>query len=115
MSVELKPCPFCGGKAELLAYEGDPDEPSIICGNCESANVGVEMWNRRAVAPDVPDGEWKPCPFCGSPQAGAMGLGVFPDDECDVQCCGCRAVVFGGQAASGVRGGIPLWNSRVTT
>lgn len=56
---ELKPCPFCGGKARLLVNGG----VRVICTRCyvstrvlkdelESASSAVELsveaWNRRA-------------------------------------------------------------------
>ena len=62
---DLKPCPFCGGKAAFvpravnLALQKDPSDPkfgvSVICGQCsaESANMideehAARHWNRRA-------------------------------------------------------------------
>ena len=70
MSVELKPCPFCGGDAELdfahtsfcyIADDGKPRETGFfytvqcddeICG-CrigiyENPEMAIEAWNRRA-------------------------------------------------------------------
>lgn len=64
MSEELKPCPFCGGKAEMN-YERIPGEDKgfwaqIICCNCHGRSGGtwagsynaaerkeVKAWNRR--------------------------------------------------------------------
>ena len=55
MSVELKPCPFCGGEAEFETY-GDT-ACAVTCRKCRcgtptvSLNDGeraVEAWNRRA-------------------------------------------------------------------
>lgn len=55
MSEELKPCPFCGGKAYFERH-GTPRQSCIIeCGSCgcrlESSEEGSRcgsMWNRRA-------------------------------------------------------------------
>lgn len=62
--ADLKPCPFCGGKAAFvpravnLALQKDPTDPkfgvSVICGRCgsESPNMVDEAhaaakWNAR--------------------------------------------------------------------
>ena len=54
---ELKPCPFCGGKAEMLIseYEGSRKEYPAACAECdgmverwrETEEEAVEQWNRR--------------------------------------------------------------------
>ena len=56
METELKPCPFCGGKAEFIdEYFEEP--MSIKCTECyaemcdESSDITkenlIEQWNRR--------------------------------------------------------------------
>lgn len=65
MSEELKPCPFCGGKASLN-YERIPGEnkgfwAQVICNGCNGRSGGTwarsysaaerieaKAWNRRA-------------------------------------------------------------------
>lgn len=55
MSDKLKPCPFCGGKAELLIVPNGKAEWIIKCKNkcCnqfphESKGDAINAWNRRA-------------------------------------------------------------------
>ena len=57
--AELKPCPFCGGKAEIYKSNG---EVSVACINCQCGTAyitgastlevkietAVHDWNRRA-------------------------------------------------------------------
>ena len=60
---KLKPCPFCGGKAELYeseAYNLKTEEKEerirffVICEECTALTCGttkkraIEAWNRRA-------------------------------------------------------------------
>ena len=59
MNNKLKPCPFCGGEAEMGTEYNDPFECGAIkCINCgamiefgsggELRFKGIEAWNRRA-------------------------------------------------------------------
>jgi len=59
MSETLKPCPFCGGKAELYVYVINGDK-RIRCSHCGCSTSGygepeyaVTAWNRRT-------DEWRP-------------------------------------------------------
>lgn len=57
MSKELKPCPFCGGKASIITDDRDSKTPmfAAMCNNCymqsswchAQKEVGI-WWNRRA-------------------------------------------------------------------
>lgn len=63
MSEELKPCPFCGGKAVLLGGPQAQECHSVWCLDCSAKMQGgmqseplVEKWNARpAPAVQVPD------------------------------------------------------------
>ena len=54
---ELKPCPFCGGEAEIYENNIIKSLPSyrVFCANCYSRTYGmydklddaIEAWNRR--------------------------------------------------------------------
>lgn len=50
---ELKPCPFCGGKAEIITLMG-VNAKYIQCENCRISTevsgeekILIELWNRR--------------------------------------------------------------------
>lgn len=57
MKIELKPCPFCGGAAEIKIRYGAIPFKYVMCTNCKSQTVVVayvcdddtvaEFWNRR--------------------------------------------------------------------
>lgn len=65
--TELKPCPFCGGKAEIKCILG---RDTIMCHECNAKmysdytpiEMQIEMWNRRTVT----DVQSKFCPECGA-------------------------------------------------
>lgn len=56
--MELKPCPFCGGKPFIsarLPYFGETLTVAVVCENCNAASKhkikeeeAIEAWNRRA-------------------------------------------------------------------
>lgn len=103
MTDELKPCPFCGGKAEYgLTMAGE----EVYCTACyanmprtTTADEAISRWNARAertcsVKGGV--GGW----FCSE-------CGVFVNNDCiaDAQrwiapryCANCGAKIKGGQA-----------------
>lgn len=56
----LKPCPFCGGDAELLIVPGKMATWIVRCTKCYTNNGtfvtdrdAVEVWNRRVFEPLV--------------------------------------------------------------
>ena len=57
--MELKPCPFCGGKADVTRYyeSGVEVGSAIVCNNCgvsvyqveaDCAEENIKAWKRRA-------------------------------------------------------------------
>ena len=55
--MELKPCPFCGGEAEL---SGDDGASWVVCVNCNARGEwynpewkAARQWNARHTAPEV--------------------------------------------------------------
>lgn len=91
MNEELKPCPFCGGKAEIIRF-GTPRWSAIVeCMKCggglESGDEGEESgkrWNTRA-------SQWQPIDtapkdtliLCYSPRYGIVGTGIY--DGVDIE------------------------------
>lgn len=96
MSVELKPCPFCGGDEVTIGSFGSSCvEPQhyVSCEECDGATVNhvsegeaIAAWNRRAASEPVTDaarpavvlaystkGHSKPC----GQTMGANGCGEF--------------------------------------
>ena len=70
--VELKPCPFCGGKATLVYFDvDDGGKWQVICDDCGACsdyydeewnpdnllkgNEAVESWNRRPIEDALKD------------------------------------------------------------
>ena len=60
--TDLKPCPFCGGKANLKDYQIEFRVMCPECGGranlCITAKEAAEAWNMRAeTVKDQPDGD----------------------------------------------------------
>ena len=58
--IRLKPCPFCGSKAELLIVPGKMTKWAVRCTKCYANNGtfasdhdAVEAWNKRAEQPEI--------------------------------------------------------------
>ena len=91
---KLKPCPFCGGQAEIwhcnrLIYK----MVVVRCTHCNAQTFAnydeakaVRMWNTRSRRRDK-DALFQPCPFCGSDRASFDGrCGLYR-----VKCGNCHA------------------------
>ena len=57
-AVDLKPCPFCGGKADPEGWASMDCDRVIrtgpACDDCGASADSVEQWNTRALTP-LPD------------------------------------------------------------
>ena len=84
--IKLKPCPFCGGKAEMIArgvlY-------CVTCSKCDCKGdfldtpaAAAKVWNRRADLGGEP--KLLPCPFCD-----AQAVEVWGVDAYRVMCTKC--------------------------
>lgn len=47
---ELKPCPFCGGEAELSKYYPGFSRKSYVMVRCRSCRANTGDWRRRDIA-----------------------------------------------------------------
>ena len=75
---QLKPCPFCGGEAELRSFTSKGNNQKIwwyvTCQNCEvyiescfeTQKQAIYAWNLRTTVEYSPNEKLKRCPFCGS-------------------------------------------------
>lgn len=45
--TELKPCPFCGGKADPAGWMAGDGKTGPACDDCGSAGGSLEIWNTR--------------------------------------------------------------------
>ena len=83
---ELKPCPFCGGEAEIIEVKDNP--PETIAIQCKSGcgvsarhkwmeeNVLIEAWNTRAESTCrnvAEQGVLFECSECGAKTVDAVG------------------------------------------
>lgn len=94
--IELKPCPFCGGKAKMVVYPNynDGNDYVVICTKCdagvpnwcETEEEATRQWNKRF---DVTDKiELRSCPFCGG-EAVIEHNSEYDDEGYAVRCSEC--------------------------
>lgn len=111
MSEELKPCPFCGGEADVHYFAHDDSECTVMCSNpnCRASvsarscgsmttayNRARKLWNRRAertcrIVEDVDEVETELGPIeVRTYLCGECHGGMAPDDA---YCPNCGAKV----------------------
>ena len=96
---DLKPCPFCGGKARLNEYKDGEVWYEVWCDECavrteqyETVDEAVKVWNRRTeriarvVHSDV-FGDWKN--MCGNCFEAGKKMGLFHEQKYCYEC-GCK-------------------------
>lgn len=75
MSIELKPCPFCGGEAELVIDEPFKGFTFVECHECGSRGSiskerqAIKAWNTRAERTARNNDAWEgffECSSCGA-------------------------------------------------
>ena len=69
-AVDLKPCPFCGGKADPEGWASMDCDRVIrtgpACDDCGASADSVEQWNTRTPTPlpdDVAAALWREAPL----------------------------------------------------
>ena len=97
----LKPCPFCGGEAEVI-FDGDGEMSAVAvkCKDCgirtihylDDTRKAIVAWNRRTeriarvVHSDV-FGDWKN--MCGNCFEAGKKMGLFHEQKYCYEC-GCK-------------------------
>ena len=114
--AELKPCPVCGGIAEV--YIGEKDLWKVGCADCrifatdEKKDKAIRLWNEVNSKEAKADSMLKPCPFCGS-----TDVHLIDNDpgrsEVSITCKDCNVWVDHMFDAMSRDEAIELWNRRV--
>ena len=107
-SEELKPCPECGGEAQIV----EPVEAMFIacCTKCglsyrkfDNKELAILDWNERTISAQL-----KPCPFCGGYAHLLKGYD-FSNEYWHVVCDRCLTET---RKVNSPDDAIRLWNNR---
>ena len=90
MSVDLKPCPFCGEKAVAVTDDETESLWGVMCISCggrfraekESLYEAIEVWNRRTASVN--------CEAAETDGGGCLGYSPLNDDEPIERCKYCE-------------------------
>ena len=90
MTEKLKPCPFCGEKADVHTLTSLYDVKQVFCTDCGATNTlwsedAIKQWNERKQRKRRKKREIKSCPLCGAKALAYEGY----DGDWSVQCMKC--------------------------
>lgn len=94
--IKLKPCPFCGGKAEIFRWQAhinDEYHSDLVCTNCgagfhdvSSEKSAFKAWNKRFANAAQVDGRYESNdPYCSE-------CGKLVDNGVGKFCSNCGAI-----------------------
>ena len=116
MEFELKPCPFCGSKAEMLKDTSYILQDYVSCPECRlhtcnfrTPEEAAADWNSMADGVAKVGYALRKCPFCGYAAAGVFEANDKGEFRFYVKCGTCAAQ---GGLGTDDKHAAWLWNNR---